>query len=209
MRWSLLPVFATLLGCGGPSDGLQSIAFLLANPPPSTERVVPPAEDLGADPHLLNVASGRCDLDVPAGTATCTLSAAPPPRQAPGGPRVYQMWLLLDHHPVQPRTDYASVGRPQGPVDPDLPPPPPISQPRPALLGVINVDATGSGRLAVLMTDIEVQYAIGGELRLIVPAEGGGSPLSYVVLDGRVGNLREASSGPLPPLQAAGSGHHH
>ena len=209
MRWYAMTAFTTLVGCGGPADGLQSIAFLLANPPPSTERVVPPADVLGADPQVLNIASGRCDLDVPAGSAVCTVTATPPPRSGPNGTRLYQLWLLLDDDPVQPRTDYANAGRPQGPPDPDLPPPPPVSQPRPALLAVINVDTTGSGLLSVPMADIDLAYVIGGELRLIVPLAAGGTPLSYVVLDGRVGNVREPVDGTLPPIPTASGGHQH
>jgi hypothetical protein len=208
MRWFAMTTFTTLLACGGPADGLQAVAFLLTNPPPTTNRVVPSAEDLGADPQLLNLASGRCDLDIPVASANCTVTATPPPSPGPNGVRVYQLWLLLDHHPVQPRTDYANVGRPQGPADPDLPPPPATSQPRAAMLGVINVDTIGSGRLSVPRSEIELEYAIGGELRLIVAAAADKPPLSYVVLDGRVGNIREPINGTLPPIQPAGSGHH-
>lgn len=202
--------------CTDDPDGVLAIAFALGPPPPGEHRVLPPESELGAPPRVLGLASGRCDVDVVAATATCSVAGLPTPPRPPSGVRVYRLHLLLHDHAIHAGFDARGIGYDPGGHDPDHPPPELPPPPEAVELGVVTPDPLGLATLTVSRLALPLDRVIGAEVRLHVPPPPPPddpddptppAPDSYVVLDGRVGNLADGTE-PYRP-QPDGGGHHH
>lgn len=200
----LLGVGIALCACSAQDDGVLAIAFQLGPPPATEARVLPPEAQTGVAPFAFSQAHGRCDADVAARTLRCTFEGLPP--AASGQPLAYELQLLLWYGPLPAGFDARTLDRDPGGHDPDAPPPVrPPALPR-AMAGAVNPDPLGSTERRLAKTDIPLDRIAGGELFLVVTADGAVS--RHLVIDGRVGNLDEgAPSGDRPPT--AVTPHHH
>jgi hypothetical protein len=201
-----LALLLLALGCDTPADGVQRIAFLLEPPPPSETRVVPPEMETGISPAVLGQARGRCAVDVVARAVRCSFQGLPP-ESASKQPLAYELRFLLWYVPLPAGFDARTIDRDPGGRDPDAPPPP-MTPPLPrASGGRVAPDPFGVAERTLTAPDIPLDRIAGGEILLAVP-RADATTASYLVIDGRVGNLRSTGDTAAPP-PAPTTGHQH
>lgn len=200
-----------LAGCSAPVDGVLSLTFLLETPPPADGRVVPPEAETGVDPAAYGAAIGTCVLTPPTRTILCTFEKLPPlpflpplPAGATGARR-YDLSFLLAAGPVGAGTNALGVDRNPGGQDPDRPQDTQPHLPR-ERLGPVLPDPFGAGRIELAPVSLPLDHVIGGELGAVVP-RADGSDRRYVVIDGRLGNLRDTGGGAAPSPSPPGHRH--
>jgi hypothetical protein len=199
----LLVATLALAACETPADGVLSIAFLLEPPPALETRQVPPASATGVPPLQWGQAGGRCDCDVPARSVRCTFEGLPP-TSAAGQPLTYELAFLLWYAPLPTGFDARTIDRDPGGRDPDLPPPPMVPPLPRAPAGPIAPDPFGKADRTLTMPPFEIDRIAGAELKVVTASA------AYIVIDGRVGNLPDATTPPASaPTPSPGGGHVH